>query len=86
MKTQVQDQDYDMTIFMNAMEGNQAPITPFTKKEMINIVDNNSGNYQPGTITFETTNLADCGKYCDYSNAYIAIPVVITLSSNPATD
>lgn len=80
METQIQDQDYDMKIFMNAMEGSQAPTTPFTKKEMINIVDNNSGNYQPGTITFETTSLANCGKYCDYANAYIAVPLVITLS------
>jgi hypothetical protein len=86
METKVQDQGYDAKIFMNAMDGSEPPSTPFTKKEMINIVDNNSGNYQPGSITWETTSLANCGKYCDYANSYITIPMVITLSSNPATN
>jgi hypothetical protein len=80
---------YDMNIYNQSMGGSGKESTPFTRKELIAIVDNNSTNYTTGSITFETNQLANCGKYCDYANAYIAIPMVFTLTGtdfSTATD
>jgi hypothetical protein len=78
---------YDMDVYDNSLLSSSKESTPFVKKEIINIVDQNSTNYQTGTITFETASLANCGKYTDYQNAYIAIPMVFTLGGvTAATD
>ena len=54
---------------------------PFLKKDLLWINDNNtSGTYSTNQIVFETTSLANNGRYNNYEEAFISIPLVITLS------
>lgn len=53
-------------------------ITPFTEKQVLFINDTNGGSYN-GTITFDTTVLSNSGRYLDYSDASIQVPLVLAL-------
>jgi hypothetical protein len=56
---------------------------PFTAKEMQVIYDSNNGDYN-NQILFSTGQLANTGKYVDYQNAYIEVPVTMVLSASTA--
>jgi hypothetical protein len=51
----------------------------FTKKEVLMITDQNNGTYT-GTIQIDSSSLANSGRYQDWKNSYLEIPLVITLS------
>ena len=58
---------------------------PYLSKEMIYVIDNNgSTNYSRNQVEFETISLSNNGKWCDYRNGYISIPVVTVLTSPTA--
>ena len=50
-------------------------------KEMLYCLDQNSGSYN-GQIAFDTSILANSGKWLSYSEAYIQIPFHITAQSS----
>ena len=55
---------------------------PYLQKEMVYVIDNNSStNYSRNQVEFETISLSNNGKWCDYRNGYISIPVVTVLTS-----
>ena len=55
---------------------------PYLSKEMLYVIDNNgSTNYSRNQVEFETVSLSNNGKWCDYRNGYISIPVVTVLTS-----
>ena len=58
--------------------------TPFLKKDVVYIPDENgSTSYDRNEIVFNTINLSNNGRWCDYANdAYISIPVVVKVSRN----
>jgi hypothetical protein len=58
---------------------NQNIEEPFVKKEVLMITDQNNGSYS-GTISIDSSSLANSGRYQDWKNAYLEIPLVITLS------
>lgn len=53
-------------------------ITPFTEKQVLFINDTNGGSYN-GSITFDTTVLSNSGRYLDYSDASIQVPLVVSM-------
>ena len=57
---------------------------PFLKKEVVYIQDNNSGGVYNGQIIFDTTQLANSGKFQSWggNDSYIVIPYVVAFKSN----
>ncbi len=71
----------DNLVLEKALESNTEDISPFRTRNVIKLKDQASGgNYSSGTSVFETITLSNGGKWCDYSEAYLTIPVVTVLT------
>lgn len=63
---------YDMA---SASEGSASI---FVKKDWLNILDNQNGNYRGNQSVIDTSQLANSNKYMNYREAYLAVPMVLT--------
>lgn len=70
----------DTFIYENTLE-NEVIEKPFISKEVQIVYDSNNGVYN-NQILFSTGNLNNTGKWVDYANSYIEIPVVMALKSS----
>lgn len=52
----------------------------FTKKDWLNILDNQSQNYSGNQCVIDTSQLANSNKYMNYREAYLSVPLLITLN------
>lgn len=70
----------DSFIYDDTLESNMVQ-EPFIEKKIMSISDTANGNYS-GFIEFDTNmgGLASCGRYVDYSNGYIEIPFVVSMT------
>lgn len=68
---------YDMA---SASEGSASI---FVKKDWLNILDNQNGNYRGNQSVIDTSQLANSNKYMNYREAYLAVPMVGTLTGVP---
>lgn len=57
----------------------------FVKKDWLNILDNQNGNYNGNQCVIDTSQLANSNKYMNYREAYLAIPMVLTAGATAAT-
>jgi hypothetical protein len=57
----------------------------FDKREWLYINDTVT-QYDQGTSIIETTSLSNNSKFLDYNSAYLSVPLLITLTSNVATN
>lgn len=69
----------DITSLQKSMMEQDA-IKPFTEKQVLTINDTNGGSYN-GSITFDTTVLSNSGRYLDYSDATISVPITLAMQS-----
>jgi hypothetical protein len=54
---------------------------PFLTKQLIHVIDNNgSPNYSRNQVQFETISLSNNGKWADYRDGFISLPLVFTLT------
>lgn len=53
----------------------------FVKKDWLNILDNQNGNYNGNQSVVDTSQLANSNKYMNYREAYLAVPLVLTVSN-----
>jgi len=53
----------------------------FVKKDWLNILDNQSGNYQGNQSVVDTSQLANSNKYMNYREAYLAVPMLLSATS-----
>jgi len=54
---------------------------PFLRKELIYVIDNNGSNdYSRNEVTFETVSISNNGKWSDYKDAFISIPMIVVTS------
>lgn len=53
----------------------------FVKKDWLNILDNQSGNYNGNQSVVDTSQLANSNKYMNYREAYLAVPMLLTATS-----
>ena len=58
----------------------------FVKKDWLNILDNQNGNYQGNQSVIDTSQLANSNKYMNYREAYLAVPMVLTATNAAAAD
>ena len=70
----------DSLIFDMAQSSGDSDFHPFVKKEMIFITDqSSSGNYSNGQVVFETSQLSNNGRFCDFGlDSYFSFPLAIT--------
>lgn len=68
---------YDMA---SASEGSASI---FVKKDWLNILDNQNGNYRGNQSVIDTSQLANSNKYMNYREAYLAVPMVLTMTGVP---
>ena len=56
--------------------------SPFASKTWCSILDENSSNYASGQVTISTGALSNNSKYLNYSEAYLQVPLLITVSTD----
>jgi len=56
----------------------------FVKKDWLNILDNQNGQYQGNQSVIDTSQLANSNKYMNYREAYLAVPMVMTATTSVA--
>jgi len=54
---------------------------PFTRRENVYIIDQNNGSYTNNQIIMDCASVSNSGKWADFANAYLAVPLLITMSS-----
>ena len=60
---------------------------PYLTKELLYVIDNNgSPNYSRNQVQFETIALSNNGKWCDYRNGFVSIPLVTVVESSVDLD
>ena len=81
----------DLLTFNIAQEAEGSP-NVFVRKDWINILDNQNGNYSSNQSVIETSSLSNSNKFMNYREAYLSVPLVLTLTEtavngklNPAT-
>ncbi len=53
----------------------------FIKKDWLNILDNQNGNYNSNQSVVDTSQLSNSNKYMSYREAYLATPMLLSLCS-----
>lgn len=57
------------------------PGEPFIKKENVYVLDQNNGSYANNQIILDLASLSNSGKWVDWANASVAVPLLITMTS-----
>lgn len=65
---------------MDEMTGNI-----FVKKDWLNIIDSNNGNYGSNQLLIDSSALANSNKWLSYRESYLSIPLVLTANNAVAT-
>ena len=58
----------------------------FIRKDWINILDNQNGQYSANQCVIDTSQLSNSNKYLNYREAYLSIPLLLTLTGSAAVD
>lgn len=54
----------------------------FQNQSWLSVIDSNNGSYSSSQSTLETTSLASSDRFMDYREAYLSIPLLLTLGNN----
>lgn len=54
----------------------------FIKKDWLNILDNQNGNYNSNQSVIDTSQLSNSNKYMSYREAYLLMPMLLTLGTS----
>lgn len=54
---------------------------PFIRRENVYIIDQNNGSYSNNQILMDCASVSNSGKWADFANAIIQVPLIHTLSS-----
>lgn len=72
------------TLTYDLSQSTEGSAQVFVKKDWLNILDNQNGNYSGNQSVLDTSQLANSNKYMNYREAYFAVPMVLTASNNTA--
>lgn len=70
----------DKVVFDLAQEVEGSP-NVFIKKDWLNILDNQNGNYNSNQSVLDTSQLTNSNKYMSYREAYLACPMLLSLAT-----
>ena len=73
----------DLVVFNQSQEASSeyTASSIMEDKKWLNVIDQNNGSYQSGQMTLETTSLSTSDRLMNYREAYLAIPLVITVAN-----
>jgi hypothetical protein len=54
---------------------------PFLRKDNIYVIDQNNGSYTNNQIILDLASISNSGKWCDFANAKLVVPLLITMTS-----
>lgn len=54
----------------------------FIRKDFLSLLDNQNGSYSGNSSVIDTSQLSNSNRYMGYQNAYLQIPMIMTLSSD----
>ena len=72
----------DKLTFDLASEVDGAQVSPFVSKQWLSIMDSNSQNYASSQCVIDTSQLSNSNKWLSYREAYLQVPIVITVTSD----
>jgi len=73
----------DKLVFDLSQEVEGSP-SVFVKKDWVNILDNQNGQYSANQSVIDTSQLSNSNKYMSYREGYLAVPMMLSLMSNQA--
>jgi len=71
----------DLLVFNISEESSGSP-NVFVRKDWLNILDNQNGNYQSSQSVIETSSLSNSNKFLNYREAYLHVPLLLSIVSN----
>ena len=74
------------TLVFDMASASEGSASIFVKKDWLNILDNQNGNYRGNQSVIDTSQLANSNKYMNYREAYLAVPMVMTLTGAAVQD
>ena len=75
----------DKLTFELASEVDGAQVSPFVSKQWLSIMDSNSQNYASSQCVIDTSQLSNSNKWLSYREAFLQVPIVITVTSDAIT-
>jgi len=70
----------DKLVFDLSQEVEGSP-SVFVKKDWLNILDNQNGNYNSNQSVIDTSQLSNSNKYMSYREAYLEVPMLLTCAT-----
>ena len=71
----------DALIYDLSAQTEGAP-TVFVRKDWLSLLDNQNGSYSGNQSVIDTSQLSNSNRYMSYANAYLQIPMVMTLTAD----
>ena len=71
----------DKLVFDLASQATAPPVV-FTKKDWVSLMDNQNGQYGNNQSVIDTSQVANSDKFLNYQEAYLTVPMVMTVTSN----
>ena len=56
--------------------------TVFVRKDWLSLIDNQNGSYSGNQSVIDTSQLSNSNRYMSYANAYLQIPMIMTLTAD----
>lgn len=70
------------TLVYSMAEATEGSAQIFVKKDWLNILDDQNGNYRGGQSVISTSQLSNSNKYMNYREAYLAVPLLLTATGS----
>ena len=70
----------DQVVYDMASQSESEP-NIFLKKDYIQVLDNMNGQYSSNQLVFDTSQISNSNKYCNYREAYINLPLTLCLAT-----
>tara|TARA_R100000278_G_scaffold62795_1_gene50793 strand:+ start:159 stop:1877 length:1719 start_codon:yes stop_codon:yes gene_type:complete len=71
----------DLVVYNQSIE--EKPVSSvMVDKKWLNVLDQNNGSYSSGQSTLETTSLSTADRFMNYREAYLYVPVLLTVGNN----
>jgi hypothetical protein len=71
----------DQYLYEETLENGAPAPEPFVNKECLYVLDQNGGSYN-GQVQFDTSTLANSGKWLSFSEGYLQVPFIMTFRSS----
>lgn len=75
----------DQVVYDMASQSESEP-NIFVKKDWVQILDNQSGNYSSNQAVIDTSQLSNSNKYINYREAYLNMPVTLCLATTTGSN